>query len=65
MTKHPEINVQLTGEDGNAHGIIGRVRRALIAGGVRQSEVDRFVAEAVASDYDNLLRVCMEWVNVS
>jgi len=39
--KHPEIEVQLSGEDRDA-----------------------YTAESVSGDYDNLLRVAMEWVTV-
>ena len=62
--KHPDIKVQLIGEDGNAFSILSRVRQALLAAGVSQEEVSAFVAEASAGDYDELLEVCMRWVEV-
>lgn len=63
--KYPDIDVQLTGEDGNAYAIMGSVRDALRRGGVDQAEQALFLEEATAGDYDHLLRTCMAWVNVS
>lgn len=63
--KHPEVEVQLTGEDGNAFFIIGRVAQALKRARVPASEVSEFQAEAMSGDYDNALQTCMRWVTVS
>lgn len=62
--KYPDINVQLTGRDGNAFAIIGAVSHALRRGKVSKEEQELFMEEAMNGDYDNLLRVCMAWVNV-
>lgn len=62
--KHPEITVKLVGEDGNAFSILSRVKRALRSEGVSDAEVSEFLEEATAGDYDHLLRVVMNWVNV-
>mgnify|MGYP001231011094 FL=1 len=62
--KYPEITVKLVGEDGNAFSILGKVKRALRSGGVSDAEVSEFLEEATAGDYDHLLRVVMNWVNV-
>jgi hypothetical protein len=62
--KYPNIEVQLSGEDGNSFFIIGRVTHALRRGGVSREEVDRFREQAMRGNYDNVLRTCMEWVNV-
>ena len=64
MPKYPEIRVQLIGEDGNAFAIIGRVSKSMRQAGVAKEERDEFMAEATSGDYDNLLRVTMEWVEV-
>jgi len=61
---YPGITVQLTGEDGNAFAILGRVQRALREGGVEQRQIDRFTSEATSAGYDDLLRTCMRWVDV-
>ena len=62
--KYPKINVQLTGEDGNAFGILGKVIKALRKGGATPGDVTKFQEEAMSGDYDNLLQTCMKWVNV-
>lgn len=63
--KYPEIEVQLTGEDGNAFFIIGRVSAALKRAGVPQAERTAFQKEAMSGDYNNVLRTAMAWVSVS
>lgn len=62
--KYPNITVQLTGEDGNAFSIIGRVRKAMRRHDVTEDELKKFSDEATAGDYVNLLQTCMKWVNV-
>lgn len=62
--KYPQITVQLTRCDGNAFAILGEVQRALKRGEVPAEKVKEFMAEAMAGDYDQLLRTCMAWVNV-
>ncbi len=59
----PDVTVQLTGEDGNAFAIIGRVRKALRKAGYTDLVV-QFTAEATSRDYDHLLVTCMKYVNV-
>ncbi len=58
-----DIHVTLCGEDGNAFFILGKVKKALERGG-HKDLAEQFMKEATASDYDNLLRVCMEYVEV-
>jgi len=62
--KYPDVEVQFSGEDGNAFNLVGLVLRALRSAGVDKAERDVFVAEATSGDYDHLLRTCMEWVDV-
>ncbi len=57
--------VQLSGEDGNAFAILGRVRQALREAGASQAEVEEFLAEATAGDYQALLAACYRWVEVA
>jgi hypothetical protein len=61
--RYPEVQVQLTGEDGNAFAILGRTATALRRAGVSQEEVDAFFAEATSGDYDHLLATTMAWVD--
>ena len=62
--KYPDITVQLVGNDGNAFAIMGSVTKALRRARVDNTEVQTYMDEAMSGDYDNLLRVTMEWVNV-
>lgn len=62
--KFPEVTVTLTGGDGNAAFLIGRVSRALRRAKVPPAEVEQFVAEATSGDYNHVLNTCMRWVDV-
>ena len=62
--KYPDVVVQLTGEDGNAFAVMGRVKTALRRAGVSQKEVAEYVEESTSGDYDALLRTAMKWVTV-
>lgn len=63
--KYPGVEVQLTGEDGNAFMIIMRVERAMKLSGVTHEECMLFRDEATSGDYDHLLQTAMRWVAVS
>jgi len=62
----PKFNttVQLTGNDGNAFAIMGSVRSALRRAGATKEQIDEYSNASMSGDYDNLLRVAMEWVKV-
>ena len=62
--KYPNVKVKLAGENGNAFAIMGRVGEALRRAGVSGEEVKKYQKESMAGDYDNLLRIAMDWVNV-
>lgn len=64
MAKYDEVTVELVGHDGNAFAILGKVRNTMRKVGVSQMEIEKFTTEAMAGDYDHLLRTVMEWVNV-
>ena len=64
-TKYPEVEVQLSGEDGNAYAIMGAVAKALKRHGVSKEEIDQYHQESMSGDYDNLLVTAMRWVSVS
>jgi len=55
--------VQLTGEDGNAYAILGRVSDALRKAGADKKYRDKYLEEATSGDYDHLLQVTMEYVD--
>lgn len=59
----PKPKVTLVGEDGNAFAIMGRVQRALRRAGYTDEEIAQFSKAARSGDYDNLLRVAMDWVD--
>jgi len=63
--KYPNIKVQLSGEDGNAFAIMGRVGKALRRAKVSQEEIEKYYEESKSGDYDNLLQTAMRWVEVS
>jgi len=56
--------VKLVGEDGNAFAIMGRVKKALRRSGADKEYIDKYLKEATSGDYDNLLVVSMEYVDV-
>ena len=62
--KFPDVHVKLVGEDGNAFSILGRVSAALKRAG-HGDAVKAYTDEAMSGDYDNLLRVTAQTVNVT
>jgi hypothetical protein len=65
MTKYPEIEVELTGQDGNAFAIMGAVQKALRKAEVPKEQIDEYLKESMSGDYNHLLRTAMAWVSVS
>jgi hypothetical protein len=63
--KYPEVEVQLTGHDGNAFAIMGRVAGALKKAGVPKEEVGEYMKESMSGDYNHLLQTAMKWVAVA
>lgn len=60
-----EVEVELTGNDGNAFSIMAQVSRALRSHRVHAETISQYREESVSGDYDNLLRTAMRWVRVS
>ena len=58
-----KVQVNLVGEDGNAFAILGRVRKALWEGDYKDL-IEQFTKEATSGDYDHLMQVVMEYVEV-
>ena len=58
-----DVIVKLIGEDGNAYSILGKVSYALKRAGYKQ-EAEDYLKEATSGDYDNLLKVTMDYVEV-
>ena len=59
-----DVDVQLTGTDGNAFALIGKVIAGIKKAGGTSEDVRAFQDEAMSGDYNHLLRTCMQWVNV-
>lgn len=62
---YTDIEVQLTGQDGNAFFMIGLTRAALREAGVSNAKIAQFTEEATSGDYDNVIQTIMKWVSVS
>ena len=52
----------LVGVDGNAYCVMGYTARAMLREGFSQKEVDEMYKKAQSSDYNNLLCVCMDYI---
>jgi hypothetical protein len=63
-TKYPEIEVELTGNDGNAFAVMGAVQRAMRRHPEAKNDIGAFQEEAMSGDYNHLLMTCMEYVTV-
>lgn len=63
--RYPQVTVPLSGQDGNAMMIIGRVRAALRRARVTSDQINAFTDEAMSGDYDKVLQTAMRWVNVT
>ena len=60
-----DVSVKLTGEDGNAFSIIGRVRDAMKRADIPEDTIDEFSDEAMSGDYDHVLQTSMKYVECS
>lgn len=58
------IEVQITGDDGNAFVIMSKVRSALKSAGASESEISLYTQESTSGDYSNLLNVASQWVDI-
>ena len=59
-----DVEVELTGHDGNAFAILGRVLAGLRKAKATEKDIKAFRVEATNGDYDHLLQTCMKWVEV-
>lgn len=60
-----DIDVELIGKDGNAFAIIGAVTKAMRQAGLAPHIIDQYREQAMSGDYDHLLKVTSEWVNIT
>jgi hypothetical protein len=63
--RYAEVRVRLSGTDGNAFAVLGRVAAALRAARVPRSEVEALWAEGTSGDYGHLLATVGRWVTVT
>ena len=61
---HPEIEVTLVGQDGNAFAIMGAVQKAMRRGGCTAEEIKAYADESMSGDYDHLIQTAMKTVTV-
>jgi len=57
--------VKLVGESSNVFAIMGVVTKVLKDAGADKEYIDQYLKEAMDGDYDHLLGVTMEYVNVT
>ena len=62
-TSKPEL--KLSGTDGNAFAIMGKVQRVGRGAGWDKDRVDSILKEMQSGDYDNLLQTAMKYFEVS
>jgi hypothetical protein len=60
----PKYDLAVTPYDGNAFSIMAAVSGALRKEGVPDEVVEQYFAESTSGDYNNLLRVAMEYVRL-
>lgn len=64
-TTQTGIELSLIGEDGNAFSILGKAQKAMRRAKLPQEQIDQFMAEATAGDYNHLLQTTMRWFKVN
>lgn len=62
VTKKPVV--KLSGRSGNAFAIMGDVIIALKKANYSREQIAKYQEEAMGSDYENLLKITHEWVEV-
>lgn len=55
-----KVTVKLTGTDGNAFAIMGKIIAAMKQAGYSQEEIKKYQSDAMSGDYNNLLAVSMD-----
>ena len=60
----PERTPEVKIIDGNAFAIMGKVSKALQKAGADKEYVESYLDKATAGDYNHLIGVTMEYVNV-
>ncbi len=53
----------LVGVDGNAYSIMGYTQRAMKEVGFEKSDIEQMHKDATSGDYNNLICVCVDWID--
>lgn len=64
MAKFPDVVVDFSNQNGNAFAVMGIVIKAMRRAKVSESDIEQYKSEAMSGDYNNLLRVTMEYVEI-
>ena len=59
------VEVQLSGNDGNAYAILANARKAMRRAGIDQTIIEEYLKEAKSGDYDHLIQTTMKYCEVS
>jgi hypothetical protein len=62
--KYPQVKVQVAGASGGFYPTVAVVQEAMRRAGIPLEELSNFCAEAAETQEDNLLRICLRWVDV-
>lgn len=63
-THKPNVRIKMNGPMGNAFGVMGLTKRALMAAGADREYCAEYTQKAMAGDYDNLLEVTREYADL-
>jgi hypothetical protein len=55
--------MDISGPDGNAFAIMGRVQAALKKAGATKEELAQYSMDSMSGDYENLLAAADKWVD--
>ena len=55
------VKISRSGPDGNAFVVMGRCQEALRSAGATSEDIQAYLAEAKAGNYEHLLAVSAEW----
>ena len=61
--KDMDEKYSLVGVNGNAYAVMGYTAKAMRREGFSQEEIEEMKNKAMSDDYDNLLMVCMEYID--
>jgi hypothetical protein len=65
MIMKPMYDIEVTPMDGNAYSIMGAVSKAIRRAGATDEQIKEYQEKSRSGDYDNLIRVAMQYVNIS